>query len=501
MRTHFFQAGTRTMLSLAVMAVVGWSCTKNEAIQNDPPNSGLIEQARTHYESSASPLTKTVMEQQIAIKPLPGEMTPLWSQAKATELPDEGASWVDVPIEAAITYVAVRGGHHSEEGICDHDHTPVNAVQKLAIYTDAAGNSQSLVMTIVPEPECTVDLSGFTSAYGVEGFSGFASWHDLTGQLVRVADFENGNLLQSVEATEENMAEILEIVDNAILHTSNNQPITLPSTSNSSDRCNICGEINCEYKNDVTKHCIVCGEYDNPQAPNESECICARCGTCGRRFKGDVLLMKCSCGGSVEANTCEICGSTLCEHMIPEEDNTEMPPNVPVVTVHEVMLQEIFDGEFSVGNYIYVKNGSHSVDSDPDYQTAGYEHLHGMYVWEDNNSRNIAYEKLRNYFIQKMGFYINGKNLMYFGEGIHPVLDTYVDLQTRIDMLDYYSYNTKGNIIHGLNCALYVNDPDPCTDAVLYIYNTLNELPSTATNEQIGAVFDHWEQMMMGRVL
>ena len=68
-------------------------------------------------------------------------------------------------------------------------------------------------------------------------------------------------------------------------------------------------------------------------------------------------------------------------------------------------------------------------------------------------------------------------------------------------MLDYYSFNTKGNIIHGLNCALYVDDPVPCTNAVLYIFNTLLDLPSTATDAQIGAVFDHWEEMMMGKDL
>ena len=484
MRTHFSQAGTRTMLSLAVMAVVGWSCTKNEAIQNDPPNSGLIEQARTHYESSASPLTKTVMEQQIAIKPLPGEMTPLWSQARATELPDEGASWVDVPIEAAITYVAVRGGHHSEEGICDHDHTPVNAVQKLAIYTDAAGNSQSLVMTIVPEPECTVDLSGFTSAYGVEGFSGFASWHDLTGQLVRVADFENGNLLQSVEATEENMAEILEIVDNTIL-----KPST--STNNIQTKgfedypCWICGKTYCRYRNIQSQHCTKCSN-------DRTTCTCARCLQC--REKGSW----CTCPDEPEKlPVCEICGKFICNHIFEEEG-----PLIPyVITVHETMLSNIFAYEFSIDEYQIVREASHFVDNDHNSQYIGNEYLHGMFVWEDNNSRNIAYEKLRTYFIQKMKLYVNGKNLMYFGEGIHPVLDTYVDLQTRIDMLDYYSYNMKGNIIHGLNCALYVNDPAPCTNAVLYIYSALNELPSTATDAQVGAVFDQWEQMMMGNAL
>ena len=493
MRTHFSQAGTRTMLSLAVMAVVGWSCTKNEAIQNDPPNSGLIEQARTHYESSASPLTKTVMEQQIAIKPLPGEMTPLWSQAKATELPDEGASWVDVPIEAAITYVAVRGGHHSEEGICDHDHTPVNAVQKLAIYTDAAGNSQSLVMTIVPEPECTVDLSGFTSAYGVEGFSGFASWHDLTGQLVRVADFENGNLLQSVEATEENMAEILEIVDNAILYSETSSLHPISKSNSNSETCTYCGKTACVYKNDISKHCVFCSRY-------KTNCICARCGRCGKRIKGDALMTTCSCGEKIDIEVCGTCGMTLCAHMYPElyEDR---PPYVPEVVVHEQMLLEIFNKTFSIGNFQAVKNGSHGIDTDADYQKTGYEYLHGIYVWENNNSRDEAYTKLRNHFIQKMGAFVRGKNMTLFGEGLHPVLDTYVDLQTRIDMLDYYSFNMKGNIIHGLNCALYVDDPKPCTDAVLYIYNALFDLPLTATDAEVGAIFDQWEQMMMGKAL
>lgn len=487
------------MLSLAAMVAVGWSCTRNESIQHPPPNSGLIEQARAHYASSATPLTKTVMEQQIAIKPLPGEMTPLWSQAVATELPAEGTSWVDVPIEATITYVAVREGHHAEEGVGEHDRIPVQAVQKLAIHTDAAGNSRSLILTIVPEPNCTADLSGFTSAYGVESFSGFASWHDLTGQLVRVADFENGNLLRNVEATEENMAEILEIVDNAVLYPSDYSVPSVP-TKVEDPNCKYCHELKCDAKNDASKHCPQCGKYDDPDKQNESKCVCGRCGKCGRKYKAEMGITKCKCGGTVEDKTCKTCGLTLCPHLFPDLYE-ERPPYVPEVIVHEKMLLEIFDKIFSEDSYLLIRNGSHGIDVDADYQKAGYEYLHGMFVWEDNNSRDKAYTKMRNHFIQKMGAYVRGQNLAMLGEGLHPVLDTYVDLQTRIDMLDYYSFNMKGNIIHGLNCALYVDDPQPCTDAVLYIFNTLLELPSTATDAQIGAVFDHWEDMMIGKDL
>ena len=149
---------------------------------NPHQTEGAIAQARSFYESTAPSLTKTVADQTIAIKPLPGEITPLWDQATAAALSDGTTAWVDVPITAGVTYTAVRGGTHAHEA--------VQAVQKLTIHTAADGTKQSLIATIVPEPECTANLNDFSSADGLTGFSGFVSWHDLTGKLIRVTQIK-----------------------------------------------------------------------------------------------------------------------------------------------------------------------------------------------------------------------------------------------------------------------------------------------------------------------
>lgn len=113
MKKSLTKAGTRAICAgLAVMAAVGWSCSKqDEPVMNDTRQTqGVIAQARSYYESCAAPLTKSVAGETFTIKPLPGEMTPLWNEAAATVLSDGTTAWVDVLIEAGVTYTAVRGG-------------------------------------------------------------------------------------------------------------------------------------------------------------------------------------------------------------------------------------------------------------------------------------------------------------------------------------------------------------------------------------------------------
>lgn len=252
MKRSLTKVGTRAVcVGLAVLAAVGWSCTKQDepAMNDNPQTNGAIAQARSFYESTATPLTKSVAEQTIAIKPLPGDMTPLWDRASATVLSDGVTAWVDVPIEAGITYTAVRGGaHHHEVGEeCGHDHEAVQAVQKLTIHIAADGTKESLIAIIVPEPDCMVELNSFSSVDGLAGFSGFVSWHDLTGKLIRVAKYENGSKTKSAEATEESNAAVLEVVDNAVLYPVETANATMSLTTKAfTDKCNFCHKEDCK---------------------------------------------------------------------------------------------------------------------------------------------------------------------------------------------------------------------------------------------------------------
>lgn len=475
--------GQTICLALVTLAAVGWSCSKQDepAMNDNSQANGVIAQARSYYESSAAPLTRSVADQTIAIKPLPGDMTPLWDKATATVLSDGTTTWVDVPIEAGITYTAVQGGvHHHEAGVeCSNDHTPVQAVQKLSVYISPDGTKQSLVATIVPEADCTAELNGFSSAEGLEGFSGFVSWHDLTGKLVRVARYENGTKTRGVEPNGNNEPEILEVVENAVLYET--ASMIIQTKNGSTIPCVICGKTNCRYKHIESMHCDDCKN-------DQTTCSCKRCGLCGKKGSW------CHCDDPVEhPYVCEICGRIVCAHLKPDDSNYH-PIILP--TMHEDMLLDILSDGLTRQQYLQLRGGSNLIDHD--YQYAGDEYMHGLYVYGDNSSQSAAYTKMRNYFIYKMQGFIQTNDMYALGEGLHPVLDTYIELQKRVDMLNYYSYDQKLNIVHGMNGGPYVNNPTPCTEAVRYIYNTLLYLPCIATDAEIGAVFDHWVDMVKG---
>lgn len=498
---YFIQERIRQACILMVATTALWACSQKHEITEtrDTGQSQIVAQARAFYESNYKILTKTVGEYDIHIKPLPGEIIPLWNQA-VTALTNDGGAWVDVPLETALTYTAIRHAHHThQEGVqCSHD-TPVLATQKLSIYTAPDGTQQSYIVTLVPETEITaIDLNDFSSANGLIGFSGFASWHNLDGTLIRVAKYDNGHTTQSAEATDGNNALVLEIVDNVVLYPSFRNSTKYFNTKSNEERCNICGKTTCISPNDITSHCTFCGRYDNPNYPFSSGCICSRCGTCGKRYTGRWKLQAtCTCGATIEKIGCEICKTLICNHLLYGDDD---PPGDPIFapTAHEEMLKNIFANELTYGEFKYFRDGSHTIDA-YEYQTSGNEYLHGMRYYTDN--QNNALTNMKNHFIQKMRGFVQSGDMLALGEGFHPILDTYLDLETRKNMLASYSYATLYNIVHGMNAAPYTINPTPCTDAVTYIYNALSNLPSSASDEQIGAIFDQWVSMAQGNTL
>lgn len=497
------KAGTRAVcVGLAVLAAVGWSCTKqDEPVMNDNHQTeGAIAQARSFYESTAPSLTKTVADQTIAIKPLPGGITPLWDRASATVLSDGTTAWVDVPIEAGITYTAVRGGaHHHEAGEeCGHDHEAVQAVQKLTVYTAADGTRQSLIATIVPEPDYTAKLNDFSSADGLAGFSGFVSWHDLTGKLVRVAEYENGTKTRSAEPDGNNEAEILEIVDNAVLYPKeahNNAEIKTRSTS----PCTICGDKNCPDKNVRFQHCNMCDKLDQTHFPFTSNCTCRpRCPWCHTKIPAgkDECPNKCDGFPIKPPVFCSVCGAMNC----PGHE----PGQPPIIPPRVIVQCDILAG--ALGTWIThdqlqrMLDGSYGIDQE--YQNAGDEYRHGLYVPGYNNEQSIAFNNMRNLFIQYVQGYLfltSESEILeafyYLGVALHPIADHYIPYQTRVDMLNFYAYNTPQPILGGTYIVPYTSDKEPCTKAVKYIFNAVQNLTSSASEAEIAAIFDHWLDM------
>ena len=498
MKRSLTKVGTRAICAgLALLAAVGWSCSRqDEPVMNDNHQTeGAIAQARTWYENTAAPLTRSVADQTIAIKPLPGEITPLWDRASATVLSDGTTTWVDVPIEAGITYTAVRGGaHHHEVGEeCGHDHEAVQAVQKLTIHTAADGTRQSLIATIVPEPDCTAKLNDFSSADGLAGFSGFVSWHDLAGKLVRVAEYENGTKTRSVEATEENNTAVLEVVNNAILY-----PVS-PAISKSVTRdgyCNLCKKDDCKAPNDMSQHCNICGKYKKNTFPFTSNCTCTSyCPFCGRRlspFESQCPL--CPDKPVKQPIYCTVCGMLNCK----ENHSVQDYPSgwVPYI-VHGDMLRTILGARLTPELLQRMLDGSYGIDQE--YQNQGDEYRHGLYVPGYNNEQSIAFNNMRNLFIQYVQGYLYltseseiPEAFYYLGVALHPIIDHYILRQTRVDMLNFYAYNTPQNIISGTYIVPFTSDKEPCTKAVKYIFNAVQNLTGSASEDEIAAIFDHW---------
>ena len=501
MTKNVLKAGTRAVcVGLAVLAAVGWSCTKQDepAMNVSPQTEGAIAQARSWYENTAAPLTRSVADQTIAIKPLPGDITPLWDRASATVLWDGTTVWVDVPIEAGITYTAVRGGaHHHEAGEeCGHDHEAVQAVQKLTIHTAADGTRQSLIATIVPEAECTANLNDFSSADGLAGFSGFVSWHDLTGKLIRVAKYEEGTKTRSVEPDGDNEAAILEIVDNAILYPEKTKAIPFAITTKASGYCRLC-KGTCEDPDQISQHCNICGKYrPTDKFGAESKCTCTPyCPFCGRRlspFESQCPL--CPDKPVKQPIYCTVCGMLNCKenHSVQDYPSGWLPH-----IVQGDMFRTILGARLTPELLGRMLDGSYGIDQE--YQNAGDEYRHGLYVPGYNNEQSIAFNNMRNLFIQYVQGYLYltseseiPEAFYYLGVALHPIADHYIPYQTRVNMLNFYAYNTPQPILGGTYIVPYTSDKEPCTKAVKYIFNAVQNLKASASEAEIAAIFDQW---------
>jgi hypothetical protein len=468
---------------LAIWTVGSWSCQKDDLLQNDKQKTeNTIAQARAYYERTAVPLTKTVGEREVPIKPLPGEMTPQWDRATAAV--QEGANYVDVPISAAIAYTAIRGGHHHQAGdACGHDHSAVQAVQKLTVQTSADGSQRSLVATIVPEPGCTVELNGFCSATGLAGFSGFVSWHDLTGQLIRVAAYENGIQTRSAVPDGTNEAEIAALVDRAILYPTVAEGVQTKGYDD--DPCPICEKTDCRYKNNKSWHCDDCKQ-------NRTNCHCLRCNVCGN--KGSFCTCKEPSGPS--GDICRICGRVNCP------DHVLVPEPWPREIVQEDLLRAALGSLATSAQLERILDASYGMDQE--YQNQGDEYRHGLYIPGYADEQQTAFQNMKTHFVQKVQGYLfltaehemaGNESFYYLGMALHPIADHYVLLRQRVEMLKFYSYSSPRNILSGTFIVPHSSQSEPSVKALRFLFNAVQTLNRTASDSQIETIFDQWLQM------
>ncbi|MDE6499199.1 MAG: hypothetical protein K2K83_00650, partial [Rikenella sp.] len=374
------------------------------------------------------------------------------------------------------------------------DHSAVQTVQKLTVQTSADGSQRSLVATIVPESGCTAELRNFSSATGLDDFNGFVSWHDLTGQLIRVAKYENGTQIRNAEATGNNEAEILEIVDNTFLY-----PTKVPITKAIGEYCYLCQDNDCLEANNSSVHCRICKKYDDPGYtfdPN-SKCKCRRCNTCGQKMtEGQESCSQ--CGKKVEAPIfCSICGmpSLGCPHYPGGVGGPSGELPAPFFE-HNKMIETGQYGYLTKEQCEQVKAGSQAIDVS--YQSEGYEHKHGMYYHGGDETRQAALTMMSRHFVAWGKDFAKYKSYYSLGEALHPILDTYVPLQTRIDMLSYYSYSRPQSIVDGSKIVYYTHSMTYCTQALKYVCTALQGLSSSATDSDVANIFHQWLKMTGG---
>lgn len=139
---------------------------------------------------------------------------------------------------------------------------------------------------------------------------------------------------------------------------------------------------------------------------------------------------------------------------------------------------------------------------DQEYQNYGDEYIHGLYIPGYNNGRSTAFENMKNDFIRNVRGYLfltseaeMSERFYYLGMALHPIADHYVLSQTRVDMLNFYSYSTPQNILTGQYIVPYMASAKPGIEAVRYIFNAVQNLSRSAAESEIEAIFDHWIDM------
>ena len=315
------------------------------------------------------------------------------------------------------------------------------------------------------------------------------SWHDLTGKLIRVAEYENGVRTRSAEPTGENEKDIIDIVDDAVLY-----PVETGIDKNAietktfPEKCMFCKDERCKAKNDISSHCSQCNQYEEKTFPFTSNCRCRRCNSCGERLP--VGQEECSkCGEKIDMpKFCTICGMYFCPHLTGSGGPNIVP--APTQTEHEEMFKAALKSLLTEDQYEDTKSGSYAIDIN--YQSESYEYMHGLYFTGNDDIKRTALVIMRRHFYGWAKDFLNYGSYYSLGLALHPIADTYVLVQTRVGMLGFYSYRSMWNIVDGSNVTPYTSDIGPSKRALQYIYNALIKLNKSSTEDEINAIFNQW---------
>lgn len=214
------------------------------------------------------------------------------------------------------------------------------------------------------------------------------------------------------------------------------------------ETCNICRK-KCQAKNERMRHCNVCSQY------KDSSHDCQRCNTCGSRDD-------CNCdnpnpGGPIGAS-----------------------PSAAITTALRGKITSVQLNAVIVGQNFYNQSP---------YLSHSNLYRHGIYQLSDMST---ARAKTRNSFVSDAREFLKDKNrrIYYFGMALHPILTAYIPLPIFAKTLDLHPYpnSGSGSIDQVVGCGAATT----ADETVGHVWNELKKLNSSATDTQIGAVYDLW---------
>lgn len=476
-------------LALSSLLMGAVSCQKQATEPSSPTNARLTAQQIYQQQRSMLPQTKSADLSDL-VRPMPGDFSPSWADAR--EAVATGVTYVDVPISSAVGYTAqfpCAGDGHADHGVgaAEHNHHASVVTQQLSVVM-GGDSAACYIVNIVPFEECSLTAealkAGFSSVTGMDGFTGFAAYHNFDGSLVRVDGFEGG-VLSATALPSDNLM-LSTVTRNAQLYVANLGASGIMARYTFPISCDICNEhCGSEYDNSVrysshgsvifnqnqdrrSRHCMQCSKLS-------SKCHCPNGPTLPKGPMCKVCGVE-NCTVHLVQPDCGYCGIKTCSRY---KDPRETPENL-----HRLFLLDQFgSGEMPYADLHDFQIGCYYVDQSK--VRSGDEYLHNFRL--PTETYDVAYNKLRNYFISVVK---EAKSNTYtymprIGEAMHPVLDFYIPADKRMQMLGYYSYVVFSDIIPKGALSNKVRD-------TRNMYNAIQALPQYPSEAQVAPIFDAW---------
>lgn len=472
-----------TLLASLVSVVSITSCQKQDF--NESPNAKSSSKAMQIYEQHKAKFATTKSANfQDVVKPLPGNFTALWEQATERQVGSDVIT--TIPIISQVNYLAIypcSSGHEGHE----HNHSEIAVVQKLVVI-QGASDSKCYIVNITPYENCSLSSSEINANFIIgdelADFNGFVAYHELDGTVAFVEKYGAGAKMEVASQGNETLCS--EITKSVKLYKQELAKMALMYNT-----CFICYELECTQPNVVSFHCTIC--YSNYNNCSHGSQV-SRCSKCGYITNENPALNQCICTTSPPSNTCSICFSSnctsqhlndppcaLCYYSRSECNDYREDRYVTSTHVHYQVIRDLARSFLSSANMHHFQHGSASTDSG--CNTPGYEYVHNLRL--SNESPLEAYNKIRNWFIAKVKFY-KSSNYTGMGEALHPVLDWYLPVSQRQQMLNYYSYHSFVNIFP------YSPQLSSRNSDVLQLHNSIVNLPQQPSDSQIGTLLDNW---------